>query len=53
MQDESMTPMTAENVNEFDVWIHDARELVLSITPICPPRSASTEIYNIDQQSDN
>jgi hypothetical protein len=30
-------PMTAENVEQFDVWIFDSSELVVSVIPIDAP----------------
>jgi hypothetical protein len=34
---EPTNPMTAENVEQFDVWIFDSSELVVSVIPIMPP----------------
>ena len=34
---EPTNPMTAENVEQFDVWIFDSSELVVSVTPIDAP----------------
>ena len=34
---EPTNPMTAENVEQFDVWIFDSSELVVSIIPIDAP----------------
>lgn len=51
MHDESIGPMSAENVEEFDVWIFNSRDLVVSVVPHHAPWSASTEEYEINQQS--
>jgi uncharacterized protein YneR len=50
MQDESTGPMSAENVEEFDVWIFDSQDLVVSVVPHHAPWSAATEEYEICQQ---
>ena len=42
-------PMTAENVEEFDVRICDSRDLVVSVVPIHAPWSASVESYQLTQ----
>ena len=42
--------MTVENAEEFDVWIFDARDLVISVVPHHAPWSATTEDYEISQQ---
>jgi hypothetical protein len=49
MHDQSMKPMTAENVNQFDVWILNSQSLVVSILPIDAPWNAVQEYYEIDQ----
>lgn len=51
MHDESIGPMSVGNVEEFDVWIFDSRDLVASVVPQHAPWSATTEEYDIDQQS--
>jgi hypothetical protein len=43
--DEPTNSMTAESVEQFDVWIFDSRELVVSVTPIDSPWAATTESY--------
>ena len=43
--DEPTNSMTAENVEQFDVWIFDSSELVVSVTPIDAPGTATTESY--------
>ena len=51
MHDESIEPMTVENVEEFDVWIFDSQDLVASVVHHYAPWSATTEEYEINQQS--
>jgi hypothetical protein len=42
--------MNAQNVDQFDVRIFDARDLVVSVVPLHSPSSATTEswIFEID-----
>jgi hypothetical protein len=49
MQDEPIKTMTAENVEEFDVWVFNSRDLVVSVLPVHAPWSAATENYEINQ----
>lgn len=42
-------PMRVENVEEFDVWIFDAHDLVVSVVPHDSPLKAATETYEIEQ----
>jgi len=49
MRDQPMKPMTVENVDEFDIWILNSRDLVVSIFPVGAPWSAVAENYEIDQ----
>ena len=51
MHDEPMRLMTAENVEEFDVRICDARDLVVSVVPLDAPWSATAENYQINQST--
>ena len=51
MHDESIGPMSVENVEGFDVWIFNSRDLVVSVVPHLAPWSATTEEYEINQQS--
>ena len=37
--DEPTNSMTAENVEQFDVWIFDSSELVVSVIPSDAPRN--------------
>jgi hypothetical protein len=50
MHDRSIGPMGVENVEEFDVWIFDSQDLVVSVVPHRTPWSATTERYEINQQ---
>jgi len=47
MHDESIEPMTVENVEDFDVWIFDSADLVASVVPHVDPSKATTESYEI------
>ena len=49
MHDQPMKPMTAENVDEFDVWILNSYDLVVSIRPVSAPWNAAAENYEIKQ----
>jgi hypothetical protein len=51
MYEESMKTMTAENVEEFDVWVFDSHALVVSILPIHAPWSATAESYQLNQST--
>ena len=51
MHDESIGPMSVENVEEFDLWIFNSRDLVASVVPHHAPWSATTEKYEIKQPS--
>ena len=50
MHDESIRPMSVENVEEFDVWIFDSQDLAVSIVPHQAAWRATTEEYDISQQ---
>jgi hypothetical protein len=50
MQDKPIEPMSAGNVEEFDVWIFDSQELVVSVIPHHAPLNATTENYEISHQ---
>jgi len=45
MHDKPVEPMRAGHVEEFDVWIFDSRDLVVSVVPLQDPWSATTENY--------
>ena len=48
---EPMYPMTAENVEQFDVWIFDSSELVVSVIPIDAPWNSKAESYVLTEQA--
>ena len=50
MHDESIGPMSVGNVEEFDVWILDSEDLVVSIVPHHAPGNATTEDYDLGEQ---
>jgi hypothetical protein len=50
MQDKPFEPMSVDNVEEFDVWIFDSQDLVVSVIPHYAPLNATTEDYEIMQQ---
>ncbi len=52
MPDKSWTTMMPGNVEEFDVWVFEARDLVASIVPIQAPWHASVENYQLDEPAD-
>jgi hypothetical protein len=45
LHNEPTNSMTAENVEQFDVWIFDSRELVVSVIPIDAPWNATAESH--------
>ena len=51
MHDMPIQPMRAENVEEFDVRIFDARDLVVSIVPLQAPWGATAEEYPLNQSA--
>ena len=48
---EPTNPMTAENVEQFDVWIFDSSELVVSVIAIDAPCNAKAESYALNEQA--
>jgi len=50
MHDKPIEPMSAETVEEFDVWIFDSQDLVVSVIPLHAPLNATTENYEISEQ---
>ena len=50
MHDKPIKPMSADNVEEFDVWIFDSQELVISVIPHYAPLNATTENYEVKEQ---
>ena len=51
MNEEPIKTMTAENIEEFDVWVFNSRDLVVSVLPVHAPWSAATENYEINQST--
>jgi hypothetical protein len=49
MRDKPIEPMSANNVEEFDVWIFESQNLVVSVIPVRAPLNATTESYEISQ----
>ena len=49
MHDTPFEPMSVDNVEEFDVWIFDSEDLVVSVIPHHAPLNATTEDYEIRQ----
>ena len=47
MNDKPVEPMRAENVEQFDVRIFEAQDLVISVIPHRDPSSVATEKYEI------
>ena len=43
--------MTAGNVDEFEVWVFESSDLVVSVISIQAPWNASSEEYSIDNSS--
>ena len=52
MRDKSMTTMTPRNVEDFEIWVFDARDLLASIVPIQAPSRAVVESYQLDEPAD-
>ena len=50
MRDEPIGPMSAENVEEFDVWVFASQDLVVSVVPHHAPSTATTESYEFSEQ---
>jgi len=50
MRDDSIGPMSAENVEAFDVWVFHSEELVVSIVSRLAPWNATTEAYQISDE---
>ena len=47
MNNKPIEPMSAGNVAEFDVWIFESRDLVVSVTPLQSPLNVTTENYDV------
>ena len=50
MSDRSLTTMRPWNVEKFDVWVFDDRDLVASVVPLEAPWSAVVENYQLDDE---
>ena len=50
MNDKPVEPMSAENVEQFDVWIFEAPDLVISVIPHRDPSNVAVEKYEISLQ---
>ena len=50
MNDKPIEPMSAENVEEFDVLIFESRDLLVSVIPRWAPWMLKTENYGISQE---
>jgi hypothetical protein len=48
---EPTNPMTADNVEQFDVWIFDSSELVVSVISIDAPLNVKAESYALNEQA--
>lgn len=47
MNNKPNEPMSAESVEEFDVWIFESRDLVVSVIPLQSPLNVTTENYEV------
>lgn len=50
MNDTPIEPMSAENVEEFDVLIFESRDLLVSVIPRWAPWRLQTENYGISSE---
>jgi hypothetical protein len=50
MNDTPSEVMNAENVEQFDVWIFEARDLIVSVIPLHAPSKVTAESYEIREQ---
>ena len=50
MDDKKAVQMSAENVEDFDVWVFDSRNLVISVVPHLAPWGTTVEEYVIYEQ---
>jgi hypothetical protein len=44
--------MTPRNVEEFDIWVFDAPDLIASVVPPRAPWSPAVENYQLDEPAD-
>jgi len=52
MSDRSLTTMTPRNVEDFDIWVFEASDLLASVVPIQAPWAAAVENYQLDEPAD-
>jgi hypothetical protein len=52
MSDRFSTRMTPRNVEDFDIWVFEARDLVASVVPVQEPWSAAVENYQLNEPAD-
>ena len=52
MFDRTSTTMTPRNVEDFDIWVFEARDLIASVVPLRAPWSAAVENYQLDEPAD-
>jgi len=50
MDDKKAVQMSAENVEDFDVWVFDSRNLVISVVPHLAPWGTTVEEYALYEQ---
>jgi hypothetical protein len=50
MNDKHTAPMSAENVDDFDVWVFDSQNLVISVVSHRAPWDTTVEEYVIYEQ---
>jgi len=44
--------MTPGNVEDFDIWVFNARDLIASVVPCLAPWSTVVENYEVDEPAD-
>ena len=52
MSDKSLTNMTPGNVEDFDIWVFEARDLMAWVVPNQAPWAAAVENYQLDEPAD-
>lgn len=52
MSEKSSTTMGPWNVENFDIWIFEARELVVSVVPLQAPWRTAVENYRLDEPTE-
>lgn len=51
MHDKPIRPMRVENVEEFDIRILDASDLIVTVVPLQAPWNATAEEYHLNQSA--